>query len=401
VVSDENARSVTDLLADRTARLLTGSRVWQILTPVLKPYRRTITAAIACVTAETFVLDSGSTVIVDASEATVRAGATDPSVLLKWVRTGVQVHSLTRLNTKLILAESPSRELPAFMLTGSSTIFDTPARRLREAVMVADTEECLTEARQALVEWKQEAGTALTVTQLEELATVFGADRVEPEVPEEVAAEEPVETFPVAEAPTVETPTQYVPVREDVDSHVTPPTPAPAAPAEPQPDFDWPKPTALSLFRSTDAVNVTAEAEKQLQQLAQRLGVATRDTGQQSFVLDLAYVEHVHDPAKGPARSYPLNSHVVQVRETPGGKLLRTCPATEPARIELTFDDHWASPPRTYYYLLRKTSRGSKIYGDVRLALEKQGEKLNLAATYRRARIIDALLELWPDVTYS
>ncbi|MGW0024728.1 phospholipase D family protein [Rhodococcus sp. NPDC003383] len=144
---------MTDLaslgLEDRSVRLIAGQRVWDELTPLLGRRSCTILAAVAYVgshAGDLIKLERGSSIIVDASVSTVRAGSTDPLVLAKWIEAGVRVYSLEGLHAKMILAESTGESHPAFLLVGSANLSRSSATRLTESVVLTDSRDCLDEA---------------------------------------------------------------------------------------------------------------------------------------------------------------------------------------------------------------------------------------------------------------
>ncbi|WP_430331418.1 phospholipase D family protein [Rhodococcus sp. ACT016] len=173
---------MSDVLGDRTARVIAGRDVWDELTPLLAPYSTSITAAVSYVgsgASDIVKIRRGSSIIVDADRRTVRAGSTDPKVLLFWINSGVKVYSLKNLHAKLILAEAVDVKHDAFAVIGSANLSQSSATRLFESVVLADG-ECFDEVRDALIEWKSRA-TLLEAADLEDLADEFGADRTMPE----------------------------------------------------------------------------------------------------------------------------------------------------------------------------------------------------------------------------
>ncbi len=73
-------------------------------------------------------LRSGSTLIVDASAATVKAGATSPSALARFLKKRVRVYSVDHLHAKIFL-------FGRRVLIGSSNISTNSARLLEEAAL--------------------------------------------------------------------------------------------------------------------------------------------------------------------------------------------------------------------------------------------------------------------------
>ncbi|GGC73963.1 phospholipase D family protein [Hoyosella rhizosphaerae] len=371
--------SAPSILNDSTSvRLLTGKRVWDTLTPALEPYKTTLTAAVAYVGPGAVALmpvGVGSTIITDATEATVRSGATDPKVLTAWMRAGASIYSLQDLHAKMILAEAVSAKYPAFIVTGSANLSNSSANRLREAVIVADTRECLADAREAFTEWKRLAGAPLTLENLAHLVGVYGVDR-----------------NPENENPDDESSRGNEPAHDD-------------ATGEPDGANDraphWPIPTVVRLLR-TGQSTASEEAEHIWEELSEDLGIETDETAPGTITLDMVWVEDEGDPVWENKQSYSGDEYLVVVPETAGGKLTNKCPVYEPARIEHIYNDFEASPPRTYYYLVRKNSEFIREFNDLKEALDKLGEKPEFNnRTYRVKRRLDAILGLWPDIDYT
>jgi len=124
-------------------RLLKGSgSVWPEIT------RATKTAARADVAvaffgkdgAKRLPLKSGSRLVVDASEATVKGGSTCPAELLKLVRKGVEVYHCTNLHAKVFV-------FPKSVYVGSTNVSSHSESTLNEAVILTTDRTAVHEAR--------------------------------------------------------------------------------------------------------------------------------------------------------------------------------------------------------------------------------------------------------------
>lgn len=147
-------------LDDRSARLIHGTDVWAEMGDLLSPYSD-IQAAITHVGADAdqfLPLRGPACIVVNAEPKAMQDGLTDPEVLLGWTRRGVRVYSLPTLQATVILAQG----VRSFVMVGSAVAARASASRLGQAVLVADEPETVDEVRQAIEDWKQQAGDPLT-----------------------------------------------------------------------------------------------------------------------------------------------------------------------------------------------------------------------------------------------
>ncbi|WP_433610902.1 phospholipase D family protein [Prescottella agglutinans] len=343
-----------DVLGDRTARVVAGRNVWNELIPLLAPYSASITAAVAYVgsgASDLLKLRRGSSIIVDADPRTVRAGSTDPRVLLDWAKAGVKVYSLKNLHAKLILAEAVDAEHDAYAVIGSANLSQSSANRLYESVVLADG-ECLDEVRDALIEWKSRA-TLLRAAELEDLVGDFGADR----------------------------------------------TPSPDGDGEGDDDDDevdgrkrWSRPTLLHLATVDSDSEPTEEAKAMAEKLSGEYGLDENP----DYRIDMFW----WDDAEG--IRYGDGDHVILVEGTKSGRPRRNGEVGEPGKLVHTYLDSFVSPPRRYYYLLVQRSDYTVTVPDVEAAFEELGEKPDFRdGKYVRKAFVGALLDLWPDLEYD
>lgn len=356
-------------LDDRSARLVSGKAVWDELTPILKPYAKTITAAIAyigSVAAQQLHLSAGSSIIVDASERCVRAGSTDPRVLLAWTKSGVKVYSLAGLHAKMVLADSPSGEYPSFLAAGSANVSAASGSRLLEAVVLTDSDITLDEARNALVEWKTMAGSALSQARLRELEAMYGAERngIDGDVEEDEASGEP---------------------DGDEDGSATP----------------WPRPTSIYVAPVSTTDDASEEAEHRLEELSAQYGCADNGDDTDQFAVTMFWWDETADPDYEPNWKYAEGAHVIVVNGTKSGRIQAKSLVGEPGRVVHSYTDQDASPARTYYYLYSKLSGQHRTFADLESALESVGVKVDYSSRYLREKVVNALIGIWTDIEYD
>ncbi|MET3806290.1 hypothetical protein ABIB25_003300 [Nakamurella sp. UYEF19] len=199
-------------LDDRSARLIHGRDVWMQIKGLLSGYND-VRAAIAFVGSDAdqyLPLRGPATIVVNAGDAALASGATDPQVLLRWTRRGVRVHSLDSLHAKALLAVGN----PSFVVVGSADVTSSSGRSFDEAVLVADESETVEELHGALQEWKRRAGEPLTEAWLQEASSRF-----RPPVPHRASsADRQVERVAAA-----------APVRPPAPVNVSAPRPEPVA----------------------------------------------------------------------------------------------------------------------------------------------------------------------------
>lgn len=123
-------------------RLLTDD-VWDHLTKATADSRKPAYVAVAYFGsggAKILPLPYGSVLVVDASEAAVRSGQTNPSELIKLYRKGVKIHSYEGLHAKVYV-------LGNAVFVGSANVSKNSRDRLREAVSRSSTESDVRAAR--------------------------------------------------------------------------------------------------------------------------------------------------------------------------------------------------------------------------------------------------------------
>jgi hypothetical protein len=108
-------------------------------------------------------LKANSTLVVDASDAAVRSGLTDPVELMRYVRKGVRVHSAAALHAKVFVFGSTT-------VVGSTNASTSSATRLIEGAVRLDDRHVATAAR-AFID--NLLGEKLELPMLRRLATIF------------------------------------------------------------------------------------------------------------------------------------------------------------------------------------------------------------------------------------
>ncbi|MBT0566075.1 hypothetical protein [Williamsia sp. CHRR-6] len=361
-------------LESRSSRLIFGSG-WKEVTPLLHPYSKTISAAIAYVgkDAERYLpLEQGSSIIVDASEIAVRRGLTDPNALYSWHKIGVMVYSLPNLHAKLILAESPNAINPAFLAIGSANVSRSSSSKLKEAILLTDPEETLQDARQALVSWKAQSGQPLSATKIAYLQSIFRADADDPPSgdgtgPDSGGADGDEDD---EEAAT-----------KDVDEE------------------SWPRPTRIYVVPVSPTDDASEEALYIADDLAEQHGVEDGEDAQAGeLALTMFWVDDFEDNENW---TYPENAHVIAIRTTKSMRIIRTLELDEPGRIIHRYTDKFSSPSRNYYYLLTKISNERRTVADLHEAMNNVGEKINFETGYMRSKVVDALVGIWTDIQYN
>ena len=215
-------------LEDRSARLLSGRDVWSEIKALLAGHND-VQAAIAFVGADAdqyLPLRGPATIVVNAGEEALRNGWTDPSVLLRWTRRGVRVHTLSTLHAKVLFAQGN----PPFVLVGSADVLSTSGRAMEEAILVADEKDTVDEVRRAVDRWRRLSGDPLTDAWLQAAALRYrppgalSATAPSSVVIDTAVAAPPAVAAPVAVAPAT---TPALPVTAP-PSPVGAPTPASA-----------------------------------------------------------------------------------------------------------------------------------------------------------------------------
>lgn len=353
-------------LDHRTTRLIAGRKAWGELTPILKPSERIITAAIAYIgspATQHLPLSAGSSIIVDASDRMVRAGSTDPRVLLAWVKSGVKVYSLANLHAKMILADSASADSPSFLAVGSANASSASANRLYEAIMLTDNDETIEEARTALIEWKTRAGSPVSIKHLEGLVKQYKADDNGDEEPE--GDSEP----------------------DDDDEYNDSETP-------------WPRATSLHIAPIGLAGDPSEEAIHKQEELAEQYDCAEEEE-QYWFDIKMFWWDQDTDPTYSSEGTYPEGSHVIVINGTKSGQMRATSKLSEPGRVVHRFTEDLGRLTRTYYYLHTKLSDEEHTLADLKAALTSVNDHVDYDRQYLRRPQIDAMLDLWTDIDYD
>ena len=423
-------------LDDRSARLIHGRDVWTEIRDLLSGYSN-IQAAIAYVGADAdqhLPLRGPATIVVNAGDAALSSGSTDPQVLLRWTRRGVRVHSLTSLHAKVLLAEGH----PSFVLVGSADVLAVSGRALDEAVLVADEVETVDELRETIAGWRRRAGEPLSEVWLQ-----AAADRYRPPAPHRLtaslrpaAAERPAAperavvpdlraapTTPTAMATS--TMTTAVPVPAITAAPVTE-HPAPAAAfdgSSPPPDgtgsathppdatastldepvapVDWPRPKYIYLATLTRDGSASESAREQLDQLRTEFRVPAGGAVRPVLEVEMFWSDEPPRSGGRSAPSYREGWHIVPISVPATGRPAVLSPVDSPGRVLRSFTEFGAGAPRTYYYLLTHTGGPSTTYRKLREALTAVGEKPSYDHAYMMAHKVDAILGLWPQISYS
>lgn len=355
-------------LDERTTRLIFGKRLWDELTPILDPYSKNLTAAVAYIgsqAAQHLALCAGSSIIVDASDRMIRSGSTDPRVLLAWVKSGVKVYSLANLHAKMILADSASADNPAFLAVGSANVSCASANHLYEAIMLTDNADSIEEARTALIEWKTRAGSPLSIKHLEELVKQYKADGNSDEEPE--GDSEPDD--------------------DDGDEYDDSETP-------------WPRATSLHIAPIGLAGDPSEEAIHKQEELAEQYDCAEEEEPYW-FDIKMFWWDQATDSTYSSEGTYPEGSHVIVINGTKSGQMRATSKLSEPGRVVHRFTEDLGRLTRTYYYLHTKLSDEEHTLADLKAALASVNDHVDYDRQYLRRPQIDAMLDLWTDIDYD
>jgi hypothetical protein len=98
---------------------------------------------------EILPLGDGDRLIVDGSDAALRAGSTHPDALAAWLRLGVKIRSLVGLHAKVLLLDSN------LVIVGSANASLHSANNLHEAVLITDDDTCVQDVSEQLDLWWQ------------------------------------------------------------------------------------------------------------------------------------------------------------------------------------------------------------------------------------------------------
>ncbi len=443
-------------LDDRSARLIHGTDVWTEMADLLSAYSD-IQAAITHVGADAdqfLPLRGPACIVVNAGPEAMQDGSTDPEVLLGWSRRGVRVYSLPSLQATVILAQG-SR---SFVMVGSAIAARASFGRLGQAVLVADEPETVEEVRLAIGEWKKQAGEPLTDDWLQAAVDRYRptpprpADRIVEHLPDRrsappaghrpvgvdhapstsaqpAAALESRGTDPaltpaaVTESGTTENPVgrpasapdaAVPPIPPAAPAVVAPAAPAVAAAPEPSnwagEDDDelgeigpvvWPKPKYIYLAPLSREGRASISALERLRHLRGEHRVRSEHDGSPVLEVEMFWRD---EPAKTPSKpsvSYREGWHVVPIQMMGTVRPTTTSQLTAPGRVLQSYTDYSAHPARTYYYLLTHTAGRSMTFRVLRDMLAGLGERASFDHAYMMQHKVDAILELWPEITYA
>lgn len=383
-------------LSNRSVRLIAGAAVWEEVARLVKP-RSALVAAIAGVGAAGAGLvpfGRGASIVTNAGLDAVRAGITDPGILLGWVDAGATVFSLADLRTTVILAEGN----PVFVVAGSGSAARSGIESGDHAVVISDDPDTVKEGRRALLDWRGRAGSPVSATTLREWLSEYGVDRPRRSAPAPVPAGPAHNSGSVAPPRLVSVPSigassgslsRSVTV---LPARVPPPTavfaPASDAPAGPRPKTL----TVTGIFRKGEP---SPEAESRLAGLK-----AEHEAGDHIGVVEMFWWDLA--PGSSNVRLYRDGEYVVGVDlGESGGRRQKRCPLWPPGRVLHTYTDGAAWPVRVYCYLLLAGTGEAPTLGDLQAGVLSIGEKLEFDRGYLRVAVIDTILGLWPDVSYQ
>lgn len=340
-------------------RVVVGSRVWDTLTPAIRN-RAPVTAAIAYIGADAYqllTLTRDAIIIVNAGEAAVRQGSTDPRVLLRWHEDGVRIFSLSTLHAKMILVDTST----PFLVVGSANVSTNSAERLDESVIITNSLDALEDARHSLALLVAKAGPQLTADQIEKLASFYGTHR------------------------------QQVPSG--------PPAPAVGSP--------WPRPTDLFLFATyvEDEANQSEDLLVRIEALSDDLGLSEAPAdgvypdGQYEVTV-LSVVENAH--ASRPfGMNIAVGAHLIRVYAPADGPTPGEALVSPPARVIGIWTDELATPRVQHLSLLVRHYGPQRTLGDIEKALGRVGRNASYFRSYCTPETVTAILQLWPAATYD
>jgi len=114
-------------------------------------------------------LRKGDTVVVDASEAAVKSGQTNPAVLQDWLKSGVAIYSQPQLHAKVFVFGS-------VLFVGSTNVSRNSQEILHEAVLRTNDRSAVADARHHVKELAESA-TRLRKAELGRLAGLYSPAR--------------------------------------------------------------------------------------------------------------------------------------------------------------------------------------------------------------------------------
>lgn len=127
-----------------------GPDPWPPLLARLRAKVRQVDAAIAFVTDDVLGLRRGDRLVVDASDARLRTGATNPSVLAAMLARGVELWSCAGLHAKVVLVDSQ------WLMVGSANA-SKMSRKLHEAAVVTGSRSAIAGAKQMIEQFRSAA----------------------------------------------------------------------------------------------------------------------------------------------------------------------------------------------------------------------------------------------------
>lgn len=122
-----------------------GPSPWPALTERLSVEKRKVDAAIAFVTEDLLGLRSGDSLFVDASDARLRTGATNPAVLGDMLGRGATLWNVPGLHAKFVLVDS------SWLMVGSANA-SKMSQKLHEASLVTRSRRAIVGAQQMLAQ---------------------------------------------------------------------------------------------------------------------------------------------------------------------------------------------------------------------------------------------------------
>ncbi|WP_111765683.1 hypothetical protein [Nakamurella deserti] len=393
---------------DRSVRLVSGHAVWEVLGPAVAG-RTDVVAAVPSVGADAdrlLPLGRGCTLVVNASPEALQRGTTDPGVLVRWQRAGVQIHSLATLNATLVLASGTD----PFLATGSADAAPRSAPRMFEAALITDLPEVLEDARQAFAALLALAGDPLTGAQLLELENRYATEpaprpRAATVVPSETRAPVTRDVRPAAERPSVERAAGAAGgaagTPADAGSGQSPEVELDAQPVE----LPWPRPRTVYLLGWTGPAPVSERARERLAEWESDLGLRASPGGVPTVEGRFALFPVCITENLGSDRPFglpvPTGAHVVLVT-TPAKSAPRPSAQVEsPARVMGSWVDEAAYPRQKYYFLVGRHHAPRRTLRDVNAALQPLGAKASFLQAYMTSDKVQAMLDLWPGAEYD
>jgi hypothetical protein len=147
---------------------LITENIWQSITAACTTTQRSYVAVAYFGTggAGRLPLNKGSVLVVDASEAAVKAGQTSPAELIKLYKRGVSVYSLQGLHAKVYV-------IGTRLYIGSANVSENAADNLKEAVFNTADRKLVAQAKEYVLKMKEQAGLELGIAQLQRLEKLY------------------------------------------------------------------------------------------------------------------------------------------------------------------------------------------------------------------------------------